>query len=155
MNIKSVLKNLKDKKYLLPAALALAAVILLLLSKGADTKDAKGKVSSALLSAELEERIEELCKSVDGVRYAKAFITLDTSEEYVFAQDFERNGDYIKVETVLSDGSGTELYVVSPKVRGAAIVCTGGDRPAVKKKIVDLISAALGIDSSKISVAGS
>ncbi|MBR6917518.1 MAG: hypothetical protein IKN38_04975 [Clostridia bacterium] len=88
------------------------------------------------------------------MRNAKVLLTLDTSEEYVLAKDLERNGDYIKSVTVGSESGGIELYVVSPRVRGVAVVCSGGDKPAVRKKIVSLICASLGIASSKVSVAG-
>ncbi len=143
----------KIKKYALPAALAVIALILLIIPK--EDKKAECELTSVLLSDELEEKIESLCKSIDGVGYAKALVTLDTSEEYVFAKDSERNGDYVKITTVAPDGGGIGLYVISPRVRGVGIVCTHGDRPVMKKTVVELVSAALGIDSSRISVAGS
>ncbi len=151
MNIKKMIDFKKYKKFALPAALAVLAILLLLTPSKKDEK----VMTSALLSDELEEKIEELCRSVDGVGYARALVTLDTSEEYVYAKDTERNGDFVKVNTVSPDGGGIGLYVISPKVRGVGIVCTHGDRPLVKKTVTDLISAALGIDTSRISVAGS
>jgi len=154
MDIKKLAEKINLKKMILPAALFLLGLILISTSGKEEEKETR-TISFAMLSDELEERIEELCRSVDGVRTAKAFITLDTSEEYILANDTERNGDYIKIETVGGDSGGIELCVISPKIRGAAVVCTGGDRPAVKKKIVELVGAALGIDSSKIGVAGS
>ena len=152
MDIKKMFDLRTIKKYALPVALAAIALILLIIPKG---KKTERELMSVLLSEELEEKIESLCKSVDGVGYAKALVTLDTSEEYVYAKDSERNGDYLKITTVTPDEGGIGLYVISPRVRGVGIVCTDGDRPVMKKTVVELISAALGIDSSKISVAGS
>ncbi len=145
----------KYRKYILPALFLLAALIVLFASKGENAEEPTREIASSLLSEELEEKLEDLCRSVDGVRYAKVLLTLDTSTEYVLAKDVEKNGNYVKVETVKGDGEGIELYVVSPKVRGVAVVCTGGDRATVKKTVIDLVGAALGIDSSRISVAGS
>lgn len=153
MEIKNVI--LKYKKFILPASLAAAALILLLFSQKTEDEPQKTELTSALLSEELEEKIESLCKSVDGVRYAKALVTLDTSEEYVLAKDSEKNGDAVKIETVGAENGGIELYVISPRVRGVAVVCTGGDRAGMKKTVIELLSAALGIDSTKIGVAGS
>ena len=149
--IKKILERVRIKKLLVPLLLA-AAALLLLSARG--EKDEGRRLCVALLSDELEEKVESLCLSVSGVRRAEVLLTLDTSEEYVVAKDVERNGDYQKSVVVSPDGGGIELCVVSPKVRGVAVVCTGGDRAAVKAKIISLVSSALGIDSSKISVAG-
>ena len=136
----------------IPALLVFAALVLLISYKGGGEE--KTEICAVMLSHELEEKVESLCLSVSGVREAEVLLTLDTSEEYVMAKDVEKNGEYLKSVTVDPDGGGVELYVITPRVRGVAVVCTGGDKPSVKKKIVSLISSALGIDSSKISVAG-
>ena len=73
----------------------------------------------------------------------------------MFAKDSEKNGEYFKITTSATDRGGIELYVISPRVRGAAVVCTGGDNPKVKKTVTELVSSALGIDTTKIAVAGS
>jgi len=149
--IKKIAERINVKKLLVP--LLLAAAALLLLSSRGDGEE-RARLCTALLSDELEEKVESLCLSVSGVKRAEVLLTLDTSEEYVMAKDVERNGEYQKSVTVSPDGGGIELCVISPRVRGVAVVCTGGDRAAVKAKIVSLVSSALGIDSSKISVAG-
>ena len=143
----------KNKKAVLPLILVAAALAALALYRGGDTEE-KREYCVELLSDELEDKIEKLCLSVSGVRRAEVLLTLDTSEEYVMAKDVEQNGEYRKSVTVDAEGGGIELCVVSPKVRGVAVVCTGGDKPAVKQKIISLVSSALGLDSSKISVAG-
>ena len=153
------IKSIVSKKYAIPIVIAAAAITLLLISNGAGGKGAEVEqgvpYSRAMLSRELEERIAELCESVAGVNRATVFLTLDTSEEYVYAKDTENNGEYRRSEIVRVDtGGGIELCVVSPKVRGVAIVCTGGERASVRKTITELVASALGIDSSKISVAG-
>ena len=133
--------------------IAALALIVISYGKGGDTEE-ETEFYVAMLSDELEEKVEQLCLSVSGVRSATVLLTLDTSEEYVMAKDVERNGDYQKSVIADSASGGIELCVVSPRVRGVAVVCTGGDKPAVKQKIISLVSSALGIDSSKISVAG-
>ena len=153
MKIKELITGTKYGKYLIPAVIAAIALILLIPSNG--DKDSGEKTTYVMLSDELEEKIESLCKSVDGIRFAKALVTLDTSEEYVFAKDSEKNGEYYKITTSATDRGGIELYVISPRVRGAAVVCTGGDNPKTKKTVTELVSSALGIDTTKIAVAGS
>ena len=153
MKIKQFITGTKYGKYLIPAVIAALALILVIPLNG--EKEAVEKTTYVMLSDELEEKIESLCKSVDGIRYAKVLVTLDTSEEYVFAKDTEKNGEYYKITTSATDRGGIELYVISPRVRGAAVVCTGGDNPKVKMTVTELVSSALGIDTTKIAVAGS
>ena len=155
MDIKRFAEKAMRRKLVIPMILAAAAIAIFaaMRGSGAERKPSRA-LTVSLLSDELEKKIEALCKEVDGVREARVLLTLDTSEEYVYATDSERRADAVKTETVRTDGGGIELYVVSPRVRGVAVVCTDGDRPAVKQKIVSLVSAALGIPTSKVSVAG-
>ena len=46
------------------------------------------------------------------------------------------------------------LREIYPRVRGIAVVCTGGDLPRIRETVTDLLSAAIGIPASKIQVAG-
>ena len=99
----------------------------------------------------LEERIGELCRSVDGITEAVVFLTLDCSSEYVYSENSP--SDFL----ILSGTDGEQavlLYEIYPQVRGVAVVCTGGELPRVQETITELLSAALGLPSNKIKVAG-
>ncbi len=99
----------------------------------------------------LEERIRELCRSVEGIEEAIVFLTLDCSSEYVYSED--RASDFL----ILSGSDGEQalmLYEIYPRVRGVAVVCTGGDLPRVRETVTELLSAALALPSNKIKVAG-
>lgn len=158
MNIQKLKKLISNKKMLFPLILISSALVLIIISSGKKENTsvaARDDVAIGILSSELEERIEELCESVDGVDKAHVMLTLDTSEEYVFAKDTETSSSGTKSQYVLtSTGEGIELYVIAPKVRGVAVVCTGGDKATVQKTLSELISASLGISVSKISIAG-
>jgi len=100
----------------------------------------------------LEERIRELCRSVEGIEEAVVFLTLDCSSEYVYSED--RASDFL----ILSGSDGEQalmLYEIYPRVRGVAVVCTGGNLPRVRETVTELLSAALDLPSNKIKVAGS
>lgn len=99
----------------------------------------------------LEERIRELCRSVDGIEEAVVFLTLECSSEYVYSED--RASDFL----ILSGNEGEQalmLYEIYPRIRGVAVVCTGGDLPRVRETVTELLSAALALPSNKIKVAG-
>lgn len=148
----------KNRKYVLPSLLALLAVTLLLLSSvGADrpkTETDLSELTAEHVTERLEEKIKIMCTKVKGVSDVCVMLTLDTSEEYVYASDTEKSETFQRSELVTSDGGGVELYVISPRVRGVAVVCKGGDSAVIKKTLTDLISCALGIPSSSISIAG-
>ena len=84
----------------------------------------------------LEARVRELCLSIDGVEAAEVFLTLNE-------------------ETAVETGVFGEAKTAAvPTVRGIAVVCAGGERAPVRETVTRLLSAALGIPSSRISVAG-
>ena len=96
---------------------------------------------------ELENKIEDFLKNVDGIKKVKVIITLDSSEESVYAQG--SNGMNIAVSNDGSPISVTEIY---PTVRGVAIACTNGDSDFIKMKVTELVSAYLGISSNRIKI---
>jgi len=98
----------------------------------------------------LEERIKKLCLSVSGISEAEVFLTIDCSSEFVYGE----GGDYL----ILSGSDGEEavmLCEIYPKVRGIAVVCTGGEQAGIKATLTSLLSAALDLPSNKIEIAGS
>lgn len=107
----------------------------------------------------LEQRITALCTSINGIQEAAVLLTLESGSEYVYAQNTSSSGqdtgawDYV----IIQQGDGEAAVMVTeifPKVRGVAVVCTGGDSAAVQQTITELLSASLGISSNRIRVAG-
>lgn len=149
-------KTLKGGKYTVPAVLIVIALTVALFSRGhtekTDTKE--GNAAYGVLSDQLEKRVCQLCEKVDGVGNVYVMLTLDTSQEYVYAENTENNGGGVKSQFVTVNGEGIELYVICPRVRGVAVVCDGGDRGVIRNTLSDLISKALGIPVSSISIAG-
>lgn len=124
---------------------------------------------------QLEQSLAEIICSINGAGTTKVMLTMDSTVEQVFASnknmsqnnsnnekqsDITSNKDvtaestYITVE--LSDGTEQTVLVkeIQPKVRGVLVVCAGGDNSVVKEKVIDAVTKALDISSSKVSVAG-
>lgn len=146
--------NIKDHKKIM--ALIFAAVGALMICVGGfisfDEKPAEEYTDLGFYTDYLEKRIKELCVSVEGITDATVFLTLDCSSEYLY----QENGasDFL----IISGRNGEEavkLCEIYPKVRGIAVVCTGGDIPRIKETVTELLSAALGLPYNKIKVAGS
>ena len=110
----------------------------------------------------LEKRLREILEEIDGVGDVSVMITLEGSATYSYAtdvtQDVSEKGNSKRESTVvLSTGtSSTKEAVISgytlPKVKGAAVVCSRELSATLKAKVLEAVSASLGITSAKISV---
>lgn len=110
----------------------------------------------------LEKRLKKIVEEISGVGEVNVMVTLEGSAFYSYAtdttQDMKKEGDSKRESTVvLSTGSSsTKEAVVSgytlPKVKGAAVVCSGNISTTVRAKVISVVSAALGISSARICV---
>ncbi|MBO5110183.1 MAG: hypothetical protein J6D21_05625 [Clostridia bacterium] len=103
----------------------------------------------------LEKKLEEFCSFINGIENVKAFVTLETSVETVYAQNSTVSTSQSTYEYLLF---GTEsplpIYEVTPKIRGIAIACDGGNEAYIQKILTELISSATGVPSNKIKIVG-
>ena len=81
---------------------------------------------------ELESKIEKFLLNVDGIKNAKAIVTINA--EYKATFDYYEDSEFI------------------PNISGIAIACTNGDNYDMKIKITKLISAYLGIPYNRIEI---
>lgn len=131
--IKKYLPPEKAQKYLTWIFLA-CAVVLIFLSFGGHTEARTEKMSKEEV---IERRIEELCKSIDGIKEAHVMVTLETVPE--------------------GEDNTLSLYNSTPsservKVIGVGVVCTNGDRGDVRREVTELISAVLSLPIRSIKV---
>ena len=143
--IKEKLGALGGAKGLIYIAAALAAGLLcLFLSRGEDGGQGTSAVETAEVDyrAEAEDKLRALLNSVSGVSGARVIITFSDGVRYEYGE-----GGY-------SRPSPPVVEEKPPRVGGVAIVCEGGDNPAVQKKVIDLVCALYGIPSSRVSVSG-
>ena len=141
-------------KKLILFLIAAGGVVLILISGffGGEEKKTEEYTDVGFYTQYLEGRICEIIESIDGVDKAVVFLTLDCSSEYVYRDDGA--SDFL----ILSGGDGEEavrLCEIYPRVRGIAVVCTGGELARIKESVTELLSAALGLPYNKIKVAGS
>ncbi len=119
---------------------------------GYDTEDV------TYYSEKLENKIRELiCKS-KGVGNATVVVSLDSTGEYVWAEnESEGNGTTLGEYVIVNRDDNEETVLIKeiyPRVRGVAVVCDGGNSTEVQNRVTLLISAALGISANKIAVSG-
>ena len=96
----------------------------------------------------LETRLEELINKISGVSDTQVLITLKSGSEYVYASDStEKNEKHVIVEDGL-----VCVKEYMPAIEGVAVVCNGGNSPAVRAKITEMLRSVLGIYSTHIYI---
>ena len=123
---------------------------------------------------EVENRLEALLSSMDGVGEVKVMVTLSSSVEQVVEKDVPYSMDSTK-ETDSAGGSRdvvnskqeeTTVYVtdqagnktpyisktLEPAIEGVTVVAQGGGNAVVQKNITDVIQALFGVEAHKIKV---
>lgn len=119
-----ILDVLAKKKWFVPLVLLLMLIIAL--TSFADFSP-KSEENTALT---MEEQLESLCNSVNGVQNAKVMITYEA----------------VQVSAWNSAGSSPE------KILGVAVVCDGGNDPAVQLTLHNMIKALFGISANRITI---
>lgn len=151
---------IKSKWFLIAAAILGAALLIAgrfaFSGKEKNTEKEEPDATVEYYSERLEEKIAELVSRVSGAGEVSVLVTLDCSDEYVYAQNTRTSDGQSAVDYLVLSGSegedGLPVSRIYPKVRGVAIVSSGASDISVKKEITELVAAALGISSSKIMV---
>lgn len=140
------------------------AVLLLLPTGGGASAQPDGTAAGAALDydpSELETRLEAVLSRVEGAGEVEVVLTVRSGPRQVLAEDRtqEREGDRESGESttvLLSRGSAGEETVAveqrSPQFRGALVVCSGGDDPAVRLTLTQAVSAVTGLGADRISI---
>lgn len=108
---------------------------------------------TAAYGEQLESRLEELISQLEGAGKTTVMLTLETGEEAVYALDTRSDPQQSQqTHVILSDGSALTETIYQPQVRGAAILCEGGDDVRIAAKITAMVSALLDLPSNRICV---
>lgn len=151
--------------------LGLAGMLLILFSEiFSDNENETEKINSMEedsnfenYAEDMEKQLENILEKIDGVGKTKVMITVESTEEYIYAQqektkqgenDISNENEYV----IIGSGSEKEALlkkIVSPKISGVVIICEGGDSNIVKEKVYNTVSAVFNISSQRIFVAKS
>ncbi len=119
----------------------------------------------------MEDRLYDLVTSIEGVGRAKVMVTLESSGETVYATEGKSNSNLVQGEAgasqkvtesteesyILVEGKdGAKQALVSkqlePPIKGVVIVCQGAQDPVVQERVLQSVTTALGISSSKVCI---
>ena len=170
-----------DKKVKILSAVLIAGIVLIALSEfwpsSGKTKEKEDSVSDTMTMQEytqkLEDNIREIVGSIRGVGNLKVLVTLESSEETIYTQETKTSVD--STQDAMSENGKTQLkesteqkYLLvegedgtkqalvkttkEPEVKGIVIVCEGGDSTTVKSEVINAVTTALDISSSRVCV---
>ena len=156
-------KLLADKKLLLLLCVFLAGLLLFAFSGAVGNKKEPQPSSDlyalrASLEKTLEQRAEKLLSSVDGVGKVHVLVTLQSLQEYRYAENAQQGGEtgQSRNEIVIVEENGEKtgltVTVLSPVVQGVAVSCEGGGSARVRQEVTRLLCAAFDIGAGSVYV---
>lgn len=151
-----------------------AGIILILFSEfipaksgGADEGAADEELTldeSEVYKENVEKQLADIISQIRGAGKVKVMVTICGTKEYVYAEQSDTNrrtdadGEDVqqKSEIVIADTKNEKQPVVkkitAPQISGAVVVCEGASDAVTKERIMNVIAAALGLPSGRISV---
>ena len=109
----------------------------------------------------LERKMAAALSEIEGAGEVTVLLTVQNSPRKVLAQDgstTQREGtrEESAQTVVVSKGSGAQEAVlieqVYPDFQGALVISTGGEKPTVRLKLVEAVSALTGLGADQISI---
>ena len=176
MKIKKLFTKLTDSnnRVKIIAFMGFAAILMIFLSellpkKSSDTANEpidEPKIASSDYAQRAEKRLEELLSEIKGVGKAELILSVEGSEEYIYAEETEtaleqkdndkEKSEKYKNKLFVSETSGKKdalvKKVINPRFNGALVICDGGGDAAVRERVIKAVSAALDLPASKICV---
>ena len=104
--------------------------------------------------AHLEARLQTLISNLAGAGETRVMVTLQCGEESIYAADTETSADGTAASKhVIAGGTGLVETIQTPQVLGVAVLCRGGEDPAVQSRITALVQALTGVGANHVTVA--
>lgn len=124
------------------------------------TKEESGNaatVSEDGYEKELEQKLQSILESMDGVGEVRVMITLSDDGTQNLDKDIKESTEYIEKNTVIYDEDDKSMpYVTStdrPAVEGVFVVAQGGGNPQIDNDISCAVQALFDVAPHKIKIA--
>lgn len=179
--VRKTLAGLPEKigRTRLAVIVGLIAILLILASEYRPAKTdssvpaAEAELSSQEYAQQLERRLEDIISSVEGAGRTKVMVTLKNGSEYVYASadktstdtsqsigssGQQSSGSRENTENsyiIIEDRDGKHALVrteLAPTVSGVVVICEGAGDPAVKARIEEVVTTALGISPKRVCI---
>ena len=139
--------------------LLILALGIFLMNFPLETKGTEAEIPAVTAENDLEQRLQEIIREIQGVGEVRVLLTESSGESYSYQEDEQMGSEGVvtRRETVIirdenRDETGLIRETHAPTYRGAVIVCQGGDNALVKLSVIEAVGNVTGIPSSRISV---
>ena len=106
------------------------------------------------ITSDYEARLQTLISNLAGAGETRVMVTLQCGEESIYAADTETSADGTAASKhVITGGTGLVETIQTPQVQGVAVLCQGGEDPAVQTRITALVQALTGVGANHVTVA--
>ena len=159
------IKQVKHIRIILPIVLAVLVVGIYFLtlpkSQNKQQESIDNNRSEFSSSAEyvdyLENKLENVITSLQGVGNTEIVITLEKGFQYIYQTEEEvrttSNGTSVSTtNVVLVDGQPLVLEEIYPLIKGIVVIAEGSSNVAVKMDIISVIQTVIDIDTAKIKI---
>lgn len=153
-----------DKKLFVIVVVCVLGVVLLVVSElFPETPNDENKelekfeeISFDAYEKTLESRLKTLLESINGAGKVQVMITVESSDEKVYATETNKSDSSEERKYVLIDTEDTDdgllLKISQPEIRGVAVVCQGADSPKVRQEITGAVTSVLGISTNRVNI---
>ena len=134
--INGFISLLRENKRVRAALILLIVGVLLIIFAASQKKsspEVKETDSLEEYRRELEDRVENLCASVEGVGKCKVYVTFSRGEQSCYKG------------SVLIESK-------PPEVMGVSVVCSGGDNLEVKRALTEMLCALFDIGTNRVAI---
>ena len=175
-----LLQNDNARKIIVVVGVVAILVIFLSSFFGGNKKQTTNTETSASAQSvddfktQTEQSLTNLINGIEGVGNASVLVTIEKSSEQVYATEEKtstqtqqdkntssttKNQSNNSNETkylVIKNSDGTQQPIavteVQPIVKGVVVVCDGGDNPLIQQKVIQAVTTALDITSTRVCV---
>lgn len=139
------------KKYRMAAVVLLVGILLMLLPT---SKEEAASVSPSVPETQaLQQELEELLSHLEGAGKVRLLLTQAQGSVTHYQVDESSSGfDTVLITATDRSQQGLVSQVDPPVYLGAVVLCQGAGKASVRLAVVEAVSKATGLSSSKISV---
>lgn len=156
MNIKKLAERLKSIKNIeLYAALLLGVIVLVVVLTTSSAKADKTLEDTTDFDeyiTAMENKISSVLGKMEGCGSVQVAISYSSTDEKVYAYETVVTGSNSTTSIVKVNGQPLVVKTLTPEITGVVVVVSGGNDPALRAKIKQVVVTLLGVSIDKVQV---
>ena len=100
----------------------------------------------------MEQKLQELLSSVEGVGKVRVMLTFEGTGEKTVEKDVSYTADSNQEEYGSSERTPYVTSETNPRVEGVLVIAQGGENSRIQQEIIEAAQALFGIEAHKIKI---